>query len=169
MILRTTDIIARGLDPALALLPYRMDSLAARILLLTIGLQESRLEHRRQLGNGPARGLLQFEQGGGVKGVMTHHASKDYARKLCDARGVAFKARSVWARLETDDVLAFGFGRLLLWTHPKPLPANEADAWDYYLWLWRPGKPHPETWPAFYRRVTDLLTVRDTEPWTDSL
>jgi hypothetical protein len=28
---------------------------------------------------------------------------------------------------------------------------GDADgAWAYYLNTWRPGKPHPETWPALY-------------------
>lgn len=54
------------LDPALKLLPS-MDSVRARMMLLAIGLQESRFEHRRQLGNGPARGFWQFESGGGVR------------------------------------------------------------------------------------------------------
>ena len=47
------------LDPAAKLLPG-MDSAKARVMLLAIGLQESRFEHRRQIG-GPARGFWQFE------------------------------------------------------------------------------------------------------------
>ena len=38
------------LDPALALLPPSMDTVRARMMLLAIGLQESRFEHRRQIG-----------------------------------------------------------------------------------------------------------------------
>ena len=40
-------------------------STAADVLLLAIGLQESRFEHRQQIG-GPARSFWQFERGGGV-------------------------------------------------------------------------------------------------------
>ena len=57
-------------------------------MLLAIGLQESRLTHRRQIG-GPARGLWQFERGGGVAGVLRHAASRDHALSVCDARRVA--------------------------------------------------------------------------------
>ena len=49
-----------ALPAACSLLPARMDTRAARALLVAIGLQESRFEHRRQIG-GPARGFFQFE------------------------------------------------------------------------------------------------------------
>ncbi len=42
-----SEITQRGIDPALALLPVRMDTFEARIMLLTIGQQESRFEYRR--------------------------------------------------------------------------------------------------------------------------
>jgi len=62
---------AGALFPALELLPPVMDSAAARVNLITIALQESKLIHRWQVVDlakpnvkGPARGLLQFERGG---------------------------------------------------------------------------------------------------------
>lgn len=144
-------IIETAINPALALLPERMDTPAARVMLLSIGLQESRFTHRRQIG-GPARGLWQFEQGGGVRGVLTHPASAAHARKICEARGVAPEAPAVYERLEHDDVLAAAFARLLLWTDPKTLPLiGDADAaWALYLRTWRPGKPHRQTWDVLY-------------------
>lgn len=149
-------IIKAGIEPALALLPAKMGSAAARVMLLAIGMQESRFVHRRQIG-GPARGFWQFEKGtrasrGGVWGVSLHAASKDHLAALCKARSVAFDPDAIYAALEYDDVLAAGVARLLLWTDPKALPAiGDADAaWALYLRTWRPGKPHPETWPAMY-------------------
>lgn len=59
------QILAEAIEPAFALLPAKIDSSAARCQILAIGLHESRFLHRRQIG-GPARGLQQFEQGGGV-------------------------------------------------------------------------------------------------------
>jgi len=131
----------------------------ARVMMLTIGLQESQFKYRRQMNQGPATGFWQFENGGGVRGVMTHDASKLLAERLCKARGVAFTRGDVWARLETDDVLAAGFARLLLLTDPKPLPPVLAMhmAWDYYERNWRPGKPHPDKWPANHQRVLKYL------------
>lgn len=42
-------------EPALLLLPAKMESPQAVVMLLAIGLQESLFEHRRQQGNEPAR------------------------------------------------------------------------------------------------------------------
>lgn len=50
-------ITTQAIEPALSLLPARMDSSRARAMLLAIGLQESRFEYRRQMNNGPARGF----------------------------------------------------------------------------------------------------------------
>jgi len=123
----------------------------AEVLLLAIGLQESGLIHRHQLG-GPAHGLLQFERGGGVRGVMNHPASKDHAARVCVERGVEPTVAAAFDAIEFDDVLAMAFGRLLLWTDPKPLPdvQDVNGAWDLYLRVWRPGKPHRHTWGRHY-------------------
>lgn len=152
-------IIDTAVIPALALLPTRMDTPAARVMLLAIGLQESRFTHRQQIG-GPARGFWQFEKGtrasrGGVWGVFLHTASKGHLAALCKARSVAGDPDAIYAALEYDDVLAAGVARLLLWTDPKALPAvGDADAgWAQYLRIWRPGKPHPQTWPDLYRQA----------------
>jgi len=144
--------------PALALLPSAMDTPQARVLLLAIGLQESRFQHRRQIG-GPARGFWQFERNGGVRGVLTHPASRDDALRICAARDVAPVSATVHATLETDDILAAAFARLLLWTDPLRLPAaGDADgAWALYLRTWRPGKPHPQTWPALYAQALSAM------------
>jgi hypothetical protein len=61
----------------------------------------------------------------------------------------------VYNSLAHDDVLAAAFARLLLWTDPQRLPSlGDADgAWALYLRTWRPGKPHPQTWPALYAQA----------------
>lgn len=142
------QIIKAGITPAMALLPVGMDSQRARVMLLTIGLQESRFEHRRQLvGNpprpvGPAKSFWQGEQGGGmVRGVRQHAESRMPAAFLYAARGVTASDAAIWNAIEQDDVLAAGLARLLLWTDPKPLPAvgDEEGAWQFYLRTWRPG------------------------------
>jgi len=151
------DIIGTIIDPASKLLPS-MDSPKARIMLLAIGFQESRFEHRRQI-DGPARGFWQFEQGGGVKGVLTHKASAYDAVKVCYARGVGSSTKDVYERLEHDDILACCFARLLLFTDPRSLPmiGDVEVAWGYYIHNWRPGKPHRQTWDEMYERGHNLL------------
>lgn len=146
------DIISDAIDPALALLPQRMTSPEAIVMLLAIGLQESRFVHRRQI-NGPARGFWQFERGGGVAGVIRHPASAPHMAVLCNARDVDCNSHAVYDRLEHDDVLAAGVARLLLWTDPHPLPVRDVQAWDLYFRTWRPGKPHRQTWDAFYAQA----------------
>ncbi|WP_231906850.1 hypothetical protein [Cupriavidus sp. D384] len=106
-------IVKLAIDPALAMLPSTMDTPEARVLLLATGLQESEFMHRRQMGNGPARGFWQFERGtrasrGGVTGVCLHPASRPWLGRLCAARNVGFAPDNIWRALETDDVLAAG-------------------------------------------------------------
>lgn len=133
------------------LLPMKMDSHFARVNQAAIGQQESGYLVRRQYGNGPARGYWQFEEGGGVKGVMEHKSTSELARSVCHARGVPFVRRTVWEALETDDVLAAAFCRLLMWTDSGKLPTSEADGWAMYARTWRPGRPHPDKWPASWK------------------
>lgn len=148
---------ASALNPALALLPPKLDSREARLLVLAICLQESGLTARAQRvaggGKGPARGLAQFELTG-VRGVMTHPASRELVAKVCTDRRIGGATSSVvWAELENDDVLAMALARLLLLTDPRPLPpeGDEEGAWAYYLRNWRPGKPHRDRWGPNYQ------------------
>ncbi|HDR9585231.1 TPA: hypothetical protein QDC22_007535 [Burkholderia stabilis] len=152
------SVTTTALNPALKLLPPAMDSAAARVLMLAIGLQESGLTARRQLGNGPARGLWQFElgsqaRGGGVWGVFLHDATREQLRHLCDARKCAFSPTWIYSAIEIDDVLAAGLARLLIFTDRAPLPAvgDVANSWTLYAKrTWVPGKPRPGDWPENY-------------------
>lgn len=149
--------------PTYALLPPKFNHPKRTVMLLSIFQQEGAAQFRIQQPNGPAKGFWQFESGGGVKGVMTHKASKDLAKYLCDELGVPFERKAVYDALELDDRLACGFACLLLYTDPRPLPevddvisAMEPDksySWRYYYDNWRPGKPHPEKWRANHNRA----------------
>ena len=144
--------------PALDIIKVK-DSPQARVQILSIGLQESRFEYRRQMGNGPAMGYWQFERGGGTRGVLNHLTSAKKALALCEARKVSADPMSVWLALENDDVLAAGFARLLLLTDPRALPelGNTQGAWDCYIRNWRPGKPHPQTWAGFHAQAKEFV------------
>lgn len=163
-------VIQRAIEPAYKLLPASMKSREATVMLLAIGLQESRFEHRFQVlqgrpgVKGPARGFWQFERGtrasrGGVWGVYLHPASKGHLEALCKSQGVPFNPDSIYQNIEVNDVLAAGVARLLLWTDPRALPAigQESAAWDCYIRNWNPGKPHPQTWPSLYRQAVGAV------------
>lgn len=139
---------------AISLLPPKMDSREARAMLMAIGLQESRFMYRKQLG-GPARGFWQFEQGGGVRGVIEHAATGPLIRPLLDRMNYDQHPATAYSAIADNDVLACVFARLLLWTVPGPLPGptESQRAWEYYIEGWRPGKPHRSTWDAFYAQA----------------
>lgn len=151
-------ILHEAINPAFKLLPAKMDSDAARVMLLAIGLQETAFECRYQKTNdpqkkGPAKGFWQNERGGGVVGVMTNAATEEYAKTLAKARRIPFDSTLIHARLEEDDILAAGWARLILWADPRPLPGVDADhetAWQCYYRNWKPGKPHREKWDAYH-------------------
>lgn len=154
-----TDIQRQAIEPAYLLLPARMESVEATVMLLAIGLQESRFQYRRQI-KGPARSFWQAEKGGGmIHGVLRHPATRKHALAVCDARGVRPVDEAVYAAIEHDDVLAAALARLLLFTDPLPLPkmGDAAGAWDYYTRTWRPGRPHPQTWPRLYAQALEVV------------
>lgn len=148
-------IIARTYSEVL---PGKFDSREATVLLLAIGLQESRFLHRHQIG-GPARSFWQFERGGGVRGVLTHEATAKHAHAVCVLRGIAPTAESVYARMLDDDLLGCGFARLLLYSDPASLPplGHAQAAWDYYIRTWRPGRPHRASWNGLYEQAMKAL------------
>lgn len=152
-------VMSTAILPALRLLESKMTSDEAKIMMLSIGQQESQFLVRTQGGGGPAHGFWQFEKGGGVKGVVTHSATKGPLESVCLSRGVPFDVEAIYQAITIDDVLAAACARLLLWSDPYALPPTYAQSsgWDLYLRCWRPGKPHPDVWPANYERGRALI------------
>lgn len=130
-----------AITAAFNMLPVKMAGQKARVILLAIQLQEDPQQLRAQMNNGPARGLWQFEKGGGCKGVLNHPATKREAERVCELRHVTPTPEDVWATIRTDDVLAACFARLLMFSDPQPLPeiGEVRQAFDLYLRTWRPG------------------------------
>ena len=145
------------LPAALSLLPTRMDTTLARRYLLAIALQESRFEHRRQIG-GPARGFWQFERGG-VLGLIRHPATAPHLQSAVVAlkydAEMAMDDVGIHAAIEHNDILACVLARLNLWWLPAPLAADQEGAWGQYVSAWRPGRPHPATWGVCWRMADD--------------
>ena len=135
------------------------DSVSARRFLLTIAMQETNLEHRRQVvkggaEEGPAASFWQFEQGGGCRGVVEHGSTCARMAKVCAAFNVQNTARGLWEAMRYNDVVAAAAARLLVYTLPSKLPETAARGWAQYLSAWRPGKPHPDTWAAHWAAAT---------------
>lgn len=153
------------LTPTFELLPAKMGSQEARVMLLTTALQESGLLHRYQLVQGrpgvkgPARGLWQFERGGGVRGVLTHSASAGLAKEIQAKLGHGVGIDNAYQALEKDDVFAAVMARLLYYTDPYNLPeiGQAQRAWRLYERTWRPGKPKPDTWEGHYNNVVTKI------------
>ena len=133
------------------LLPGKFDGVVARVMLGAIGLQESEFLYHQQVG-GPARSYWQFEQAGGIRGVLAFPATSQYAKAVCMLRAVAPTEGDVYAAFLKDDLLACAFARLLLFTDRDPLPdlGDIKGSWDYYQRNWRPGKPRPDDWAGNY-------------------
>lgn len=153
------EVYETAILPALAVLPERMNSREAIVMMLAIGLQESRLIHRRQIPVAHARGLWQFERGGGVRGVLNHRTTSKTSRNLCIGLIGTDKLQTVYEELEFSDTLAAIFARLLLWTDPRSLPeiGDKNGSWDLYMRTWRAGKPHRKTWDAYYKSATEFV------------
>ena len=160
------EALENAIEPGLQLLPKSFDTIEARIMLLTIGMQESKFDHRRQvisykptLKYGPARGFWQFERGGGLNGVLHHDLTEHFAEDVMGQLGYNDPGEA-WEGMLTDDKLAVCFARLLLYTDPRPLPRVNAaydETWNYYVRNWRPGKPHRGTWDAYLINAREFL------------
>jgi len=135
---------------AYSILPEAMEDERATNLLMAIGWHESKFAKRVQ-DRGPAKGFWQFEQSGGVRGVLGHKQTAPVALKVLKTLGYPFDHTpfGVYCAIEHNDVLAFCFARLLLWTVPAPLPHKDQvqEGWRQYAAAWRPGKPRIEEWP----------------------
>lgn len=138
------DDLVRGyvLPAAFSILPPHMNTPAAIQMLMAIGWQESRFSHRAQI-HGPARGFWQFERGGGWVGVLKHVKTGKIAAEVL--RKLEYPTLDFNA-LADNDILAAAFARLLLYTDPEPIAKLPEQAWEQYMRIWRPGKPHPENW-----------------------
>lgn len=131
----------------------------ALVPVMAIAGQESNWEFRRQIG-GPARSYWQFEQGGGLAGLLAFPRARDWLRMACASLDVPFESSVIFEAMAWNDSLAAVMARLLLWTDPHPLPevGQQPETWDYYIRNWRPGLPHPEVWPSRYLASMELVT-----------
>jgi hypothetical protein len=156
---------ARIVEPTLAYMAASPSinvprSKSADVLLVAIAGQESFWKARRQIGMNyypqkvGARGYWQFEStwGGPVAINDLFQKTDRQLSVVCSSLDVPYDEYAVYEACAWNDTLACAMARLLLWIHPKPLPAigDKEGAWQYYLNQWRPGAPHRHTWDARY-------------------
>lgn len=153
------QLLVHVIRPAWLALPAKMRGTKAEVQAIATGLQETRLNARRQMGNGPARGLTQFEKGGGVRECVRNPVVTQYTEACAALARVPFTEDGVWAGLEFDDELAMQLTRLNYWRSPRQLPElGDADgAWKLYNAVWAPGKPRPETWADNYAAAWEAV------------
>lgn len=148
------SLLLNAIDPALAFLATRGIPVSdkARVLVLAIAGQESAWAARLQVPVAYARSYWQFEEGGGVSGVVHHPASAPHIKAVCAEHDIPYSVSKIYEAMAWHDVLAASMARLLLFTDPHPLPdvGDVQAGWAYYQRNWRPGAPHPEIWPARY-------------------
>lgn len=145
--------------PALGtVLQHQMNSPEAQVMLLAIAGQESGLAYRRQMENGPARGLWEFEKNG-IYGVV--QALPDAVMSICLNAGIKPNVLDIYTALETDDILACRLARLLLYSDHHTLPPLESmqAAWVTYLRNWKPGLPDRTRWTHWYNSAVDAVSA----------
>lgn len=153
---------------ALHFFPKNMTSTNAIASIVSIGLQESGFLHRQQLIgtnrnwwqsiNGPAVSFFQFEKIG-IAEVLRHPSTRDMARSVLSKFGYPDDINTIHKALIHNDLLAAVFARLALYRVAEPLPDrnNPEEAWRQYKTIWRPGKPHPETWLKNFNEAWDVV------------
>jgi len=106
--------------PALAGLAVDADAKAASQLLLGTAIQESNLHYRRQLGDGPARGLFQMEPAT-HNDIWTNYLAYQ-AGLAAKVRGFLDGAAQSADALETNDRYAAAMARVHYRRVPAALP-----------------------------------------------
>jgi hypothetical protein len=134
---------------------------ALRPILLAIALQESDLHSRFQVlqggAPGAARGWWQFEQPT-IGLLMEHPKAASAMRGACEEAVVKFDAAAIWRAIEGHDMLSVAVARVLIWTDPQVLPADEDSTWEMYnKRLWRPGKPNRDRWKESWMIAKEII------------
>jgi hypothetical protein len=166
-IMTPDDFVVTVLDPGLSLLK-RVSGIwsddRARVLLVAIAGQESGMKSRRQ-SPGPARGWFQFEEAGGVAGVLKNPLTSAPAQNICAQLDIPPDVATVYEAIAWSDALSVAFARLLVWSDPAELPVvGERDrAWQYYIRNWRPGRARPESWSDRYAVAVETIKSHPLE------
>jgi len=144
-------------------LPFTLDSRAARIQLLSTGLQESGFTRRVQMGGGPAHSFWQIEGGSmsGIANIFTHPHALAILQDVCAKYAIPCTRLDVYTVIAANDLLGCVVARLIYLCNPDPFPApgDEQAAWHYYLGTWHPGRPRVDSWATNYAAALQAFPV----------
>lgn len=150
-----SDFHRLSLNPGLSLLPDHMDSINARRLLVATALQESALMYRTQI-KGPARGYWQFEAPV-IRLLLKHNMTAASLRDACLRLDVLPDQDAIHEAIRYNDVLACALARLNYYWYPKQIPSDIVGLWQYYIDVWKPGRPHRGRWDNSFREAENYI------------
>lgn len=134
-----------------------IDGREPQVLLIAIAIIESGLKAREQYTGGPAKSFWQIEPATAEDTL----ARCKHVKRFCDALLCPSPLKPVDFRytLRYCDAAACAIARGILLLDRKRLPeyGDQQGALSCYLRNWRPGKPHPEKWPAAYKAAMDAI------------
>ena len=164
------QLLHSDVRPALLRMFPQFQGRTPECMLLTIAGQETNLAYVYQMDSQGkpiqtlARGLWQFELVG-VEGCLNHPAN-GWLAPFLEQNGFAGLTPEMihWA-LPASTSLATWLARANLWWYAEDLIEPIADydhaeaAWQQYLDIWRPGKPHRETWDAHWLAAVEAVNI----------
>jgi hypothetical protein len=150
-----SDFFHLIIAPGSEAVPMMMNTIPSQVLLMAIAGQESAWQYRIQIPSGEARSFWQLEQQGAIADVMADPNTAMVVSTFCDTYSISPDTATLFDAVAYNDTLAYLIARLALWQDSEPLPkvGDEESAWNYYNAVWRPGDPHPDSWPAIYTQA----------------
>ena len=157
-----TTFLNVAIRPTLRWMGEPFDNALAERILLAIAMQESDMEHRHQVG-GPAHGFFQFEPIGCAEAIRIDGLNQT---RFFERLVLPTQYDELHVALEWSEAAMVVCARLILWsiTRPLPGPHEQADAWRQYIRAWKPGKPHPDRWPANWALACEACEAVDGVP-----
>ncbi|MGH8710125.1 MAG: hypothetical protein ACREVA_02220 [Burkholderiales bacterium] len=147
----------QAIPSGLSLLPRLMNTSEARVMLLAIGLQESRFEHRVQA---ETKSYWQFTLKEVHKIVKHSPSTTELVKDAVELLGYTFDVSTIYNKIEDNDTLAVVVARLLLYKSKRKLPVarDAVEGGKQYVELWQPGYSFKvDLWEANFKVACNLI------------
>lgn len=152
------------LIPALKFLPPQLDSINVRVLLLSIGFQESGFVSRVQVKDDNmqddivGKGFYQFTYIA-CKDVYEFQTNRFNFLDILNQLRIQNSARAVHTAIQFHDILATITARIFLYQSPLSVPCCDdyKSMWYIYKSRWRPGRPRRENWDTHCKRAKEIV------------